>query len=135
MQNLSVTLVDAGGHTGTTLLHLTDAALLVDGLAALLAASNADWIAWWGGPATLQATPAPAAAVYLTLRPAAVLFFGCADGSTARVSYKAPVAALFLADGETVDASDPTGALAALQAVITSATGSPATSFLGGILD
>lgn len=135
MQNLSVLLTDAGGNTGVALLHLQDSALLTDGLGALIAESNADWVEWWGSTATLQAVPSPTAAPFAPLRPAARLSFSCADGSVASVVYRSPKLALFLADQETVDPSDPTGVLAALQAIICSQSGSPATAFIGGSLE
>ncbi len=134
MQNLSVVYVDAGGATAITLLHLTDAAILTDGIAAISGATNGDWAQYWGGTTFDQTPPAPVAAPYQTLRPVASLLFQCADGTTVEVGIPAPVLALFLTDGETVDPADPLGAIAALLAIITGATGSPASAFIGGHL-
>lgn len=135
MHNLSILWTDAGGRTGILLLHLTDTAIATDGLGALLAGSNADWVQYWVGAAQVNAAPAPSSTAYAPLFPSATLLFRCADGSSARVRIPSPHTGLFLADGETVDPADPLGVIAALQAVITSNTGSSAAAFLGGVLE
>jgi hypothetical protein len=40
---------------------------------------------------------------------------------------------MFMADGETVDPADPTGVLAALGAILTTAQGEAVTGFAGGM--
>jgi len=134
MQNLSAVFVDAGGATSIFLYHLTDAAILTDVFVATAVSSNADWQTYWGNTAFSNPGPVPSAATYQTLRPSAQLFYMCADGTIADVQIPSPISALFLADGQTVDPLDPTGAIAALQAIVTSATGSLPLAFIGGHL-
>ena len=130
MQNLSTVMVDANGASTIVLLHLTDAAILTDGVAALSTGSNGDWLSYWGSTVVTQA-PAPATGDYQSVRDKAHLVY--TDGTDlVAVDLPAPVAALFLADQETVDPADPTGVLAALAAILTTASGSPVTAFVAG---
>jgi hypothetical protein len=72
------------------------------------------------------------------VKPAALLYFLCADGSTAILRIPAPQVGIFLADQVSVD---PANVLvvalvaAALAAPLESASGSAATGFLAGYLE
>ena len=132
MQNLSVVLVDANGVSTIVLLHLTDAALLTDGVAAI---SNgaADWTQYWGSTAEVNPTPTPGTGTYLSVLDVADLYFSAPSGDWSHVVFPSPSDSMFMADGETVDPADPTGVLAALGAILTTAQGEAVTGFAGGM--
>lgn len=105
-------------------------------LPATVAASDADWFQCWEGPETAQ-VPAPVAAQYLPLKPAALCYFLCADGTTAVLRVPAPRVGIFLADQVTVDGSNAlvTALVAACVGQLQSTSGSLATGFLAGYLE
>jgi hypothetical protein len=131
VQNLSTLWVDANGGQRIQLLHLTDAAILTDGIVATSLGSNADWITWWGSAATTQ-TPAPVAATYRRVADVAALVFQDAGGNLTTVIIPAPKSTLFMADQETVDPADPTGAIANFAAILTTGSGAAAPTFVAG---
>jgi hypothetical protein len=124
-------MADAAGRTRIALAHLADAALATDGIAAFVLASNGDWSVYWAGTALSQ-VPAPTAADYPSVADEAVLVYTDAAGLVARVTILAPVAAVFLADGQTVDPADPTGIIAAWLAILVTPSDTPVTSFVAG---
>jgi hypothetical protein len=126
--------VDAGG--GQTI-HLIRTGAGAFGIkAAILAISNADWLQDWEGTLNTN-SPAPTAAQYLPVKPAALLYFTCADGSVAQLRIPSPHVAVFLADQETVDSSNA-GVASLITACIghlASTTGSLATAYQAGRLE
>lgn len=134
-QARSILFTDAGGAQGIQLVRSSAGAAAIQ--TALLAASNGDYLQWWEGAVTSNGAPAPAAAQYLPLRPAADLYYLCADNTQVALRIPSPKAALFLADQETVNPMN--GLVVALNAAaigaLTNAAGSPAVSFTAGRLE
>jgi hypothetical protein len=111
-------------------MHLQDGVAFGTAISAEKLGSNADWSEYWGSAATSQAAT-PAAATYQSAQDVAHLVY--TDGTdVVSCNVVAPKAAVFLADQETVDPSDPTGMLAALGAVLTTAAGNAVTAFVVG---
>lgn len=126
----SVVWADAGGRTRTT--QIITAAGSAAVLAALKAQSNADWMQQWEGDLLAQ-VPAPVAAPYQDASDAAVLYFQTAAGATVKVTLPAPVAAIFLADGESVDPAAIAAIIAAVIADCVTADGTAITAYVGGL--
>lgn len=130
MDNVSSVWVDAGGGSRINLLHVQGGTTGAASVAALGLGSNASWLSYWNSNVTVQ-VPTPTVAVYPSTRDLAVLVF--TDGTdNVAVDLPAPKSAMFLADQETVDPADPTGAIAALLAILTTAAGANVTAFVGG---
>lgn len=128
--------VDANGKSTITRLRTgTGAGAL---MAAVKAASNADFTRWWESTETANGAPSPTAATYQPLLPFAQLQYVCADGTLATVLLPAPVLGNFLADQETINPA--AAAIVAITAAATaagglvSASGSAATAFVAGKL-
>lgn len=130
--NRSILWVDSGGLTTITLILANPSAAGIQG--ALLGKSNADYLDEWEGPLNINGSPSVHNLAYPSVTQSAVLSFLCGDGSIAKVSLPAPQLSIFLADGQTVDATQITGIIGACTGNLVSNTGSAATSFLGGIL-
>lgn len=135
VQARSTVWTDAGGAQGILLIRT-----LLGGSAIRLAvqgASNADYLQTWEGPVTVNGAPAPVAAQYLPLKPAALLYYNCADGTLAELRIPSPQLGIFLADQETIDAA--AAAIVALNAVtignLCNPAGSATVSFAGGRLE
>ena len=73
---------------------------------ALLSCSRADYMTCWEGPETINPAPTPSTLDYQPVKPTALLYFGCMDGTTAIVRIPAPDIVMFLADRQTIDASN-----------------------------
>ena len=131
-QNRSILFVDAAGGSTITLIRSSTGGAAIQ--TALLNHSNADWFNEWEATLNVNLAPAPVVAEYQSVSQEAALVFLCADGTTARVNLLAPKLAIFLADGITVDATTIPDIVAACVGNLLSATLSPATSFLSGIL-
>lgn len=131
--NRSVLWVDGAGGSTITLIRSVGGGAAIE--TALLGVSNADWFNEWEGTLNVNLAPAPIVSQYQAVRQRAILTFLCADGTTARVDAVAPDLSIFLADGVTVDATMIPGVIAACVGSLLSATLSPATAFLGGILN
>lgn len=130
--NRSILWSDAGSRSTITLLLVDTSASAIQ--AALLGKSSADFIEYWEGPLVINGAPAPVNAQYPSVTQQAVLTFLCADGTIAKVALPAPKLSIFLSDGQTVDATQIAGIIAACIASLLSNSGSPAVSFLGGFL-
>lgn len=131
----SILYTDAGG---AQTIHRVNSALGAAAIqAAVLTVSNADVVQSWEGPLTTNLAPAPTAAQYLPVKPAALLYFLCADGTTAVLRIPSPQVGIFLADQETVDPAN--AAVVALVAVVvgnmTNEAGSLVTGFQAGRLE
>jgi hypothetical protein len=131
--NRSIVFVDgAGGSTISLTRALTSAATIQS---EVLAVSNADWFNEWEGTLNINTSPSTVVAEYQSVRQRATLTFLCADGTSARVDIVAPKLAIFLADGVTVDSTMITSLITACVGTLLSATLSPATAFLSGVLN
>jgi len=130
--NRSVLWIDAGGLSTITLLLANPTAASIQG--AIKDKSNADYLEYWEGPLTINSSPAPTSAAYVSVTQSAVLSFLCADNTIAKIAIPAPQLGIFLSDGQTVDASQVTVLVASCIATLVSNSGSPAVSFLGGVL-
>jgi hypothetical protein len=124
----------AGGQTITRINTFAGAAAIQT---AVLAMSNADFLQSWEGPLTVNGAPAPTAAQYLPVVPFALLYYLCADGTTAQLRIPSPQVGIFLADQATVD---PANALiVALNTVVvgsmTNESGSLVTGYQAGRLE
>lgn len=132
--SMSVIWVDANGKNSITRLRTGTGAAAV--LSAILGASNADFTTHWESPETTNPAPAPVAATYQPLQPMAQLLYLCADNTVASVLVPAPRLSVFLADQETINPAAPAVAAITAAAVaaggLVSASGSPATTLLGG---
>lgn len=129
-QKASVVWADAGGRTRTTQIVTSAGSAAV--LAALKAQSNADWMQQWEGDLVAQ-VPAPVAAQFQDASDAAVLYFQTAAGAIAKVTLPAPVASIFMADGESVDPSAIAAIIAAVIADCVTADGTAVASYVGGL--
>lgn len=130
--NRSVLWTDAGARATLSLILADPTGAGIQG--ALLAKSNADYLEYWEGPLTINGAPGPVSAQYPSVLQQAVLTFECGDGTIAKVALPAPKASIFLSDGQTVDATQIAGIIAACQAALISNTGSLAVTYLSGIL-
>jgi hypothetical protein len=131
----SVLFADAGGAQGIQLIRSTAGAAAIQ--SAILAASNADWLQSWEGAVLVNGAPAPVSAQYLPLKPAALLYYQCADGTQVGLRIPSPRIAIFMADSQTVDPVN--GLIASLNAAaigsLVNDAGSLATSFTAGRLE
>lgn len=96
------------------------------------ALSNADWTRYWQGTETNQ-TPGPPGGTYIAVGDYAELVFAAGDGSQLYLTIPAPLASLFLADGETVDITQITTLISDVTACLITATGAHPTTYVGGI--
>lgn len=125
---------DASG--GTTIYRVRTSTGVGPINTAIQAASDADWSVCWESAESLN-TPSPTAAQYLPVKPDAVLYFLCGDGTLAALRIPSPAISGFLADQETIDASATHIAtlITACVGNLASASGSLAVSFAGGRLN
>lgn len=106
------------------------AALLTD----LQAASNAGIQQWTDGAATVTAN-ATTAGQYDSSQDTAILTFTTAALNAVRVTLPAPPAAIFLADGSTVDATNAliVAIIADVISSVTDSSGNPVTTYVIGV--
>jgi hypothetical protein len=123
--DVNANFLRAANYVGTT-------ATLAAYLAALQGASNAGIAQQTHGTPNIVGN-APADAQYPSALDTAVLKFTTASPSTVILTIPAPVAALFLADQETVDPADPTGVIAAAKACLSDILGSLAATYVSGV--
>jgi len=104
-------------------------------LPALEACSNAGALVCWEGPLTVIGA-APAAALYESGLQVAGLTYICADGTDVMLLIFAPILAVFMADGATIDATN--ALIVALNAAVighmTNASGSLVIAYASGRL-
>jgi hypothetical protein len=122
--------VDAAGKTRLTTLRGSASLATVEG--DLLAKSNAAIARWWEGASTIPGGAATAA-IYPSTKDAAELVFSTPTGTTVTVTLPAPIASIFLADGETVDPVAIATLITDCLAVLTDGSGTAVTAYVGGI--
>lgn len=124
--------VDAYGITRPTLPLADNSTASAAIQTALLAKSNAIVASYSEGTLTVTGA-SPATGIFQSVRDAAILSFLCADGTIAKLTLPAPLQSIFLSDEETVDSTQIAGIITACLSHLTSASGSLASSFIGGI--
>jgi hypothetical protein len=129
-QKRSTVWADAAGHTRRT--DLYGSASLAGVVAALAALSNAAELAHWEGD-LVASVAAPSGGVYASSRDIARLLFTSAAGTVVQIALPAPHAAIFMADGETVDPASIAGLIAAVKATVLTTSGDPLTAYAGGL--
>lgn len=129
-QRRTVVWVDASGRTTGTLLTTVAGAAAVQ--AALEAKSNAAPQAYWEGDLEVTAGPSPVSATFPSTRDGAALVFETASGTLVTVRIPAPVASIFMADGETVDNSQITSIIAQVIADVVTSDGVVITQYVAG---
>lgn len=122
--------IDASGKTRQTILNTATGQSAI--LAEIESLTNAGLVQSW------EATPDNPNEIgvndtFSSVRDYVKVLFSCADGSEASVTVPAPIAGLFLADGQTLDASAVSGLATACIGQLRSASGSLAESLLGGM--
>lgn len=122
--------VDASGRVRAT--GLVGAPTLGGVQAALRGHSNADVQQQVEGP-VVDYAPAPVAGTYPSVRDQATLIFAAADGTQTQVILPAPKAAVFMADGQTVDPSVINDIIVAVVAAVQTASGAAVTNYVGGV--
>lgn len=120
---------DAAGGSATTI--ATGNATLAALMAALAGKSNASVATWTEGGVNVAA-PAPVAADYISVRDQAVLIFADAAGALTQLTLPAPVASIFMADGQTVDPAQVTAITAAAIGTLVTGAGGVVTNYVGG---
>jgi len=132
----SVIWVDAGGRTRQTILRGVDSliggATLATVQADIGSISNAGVAEYWQGPDTHPGGTG-VNATYPNVSDWAQLLFQASDGTSLYITIPAPQSSIFLADGETVDATTITTLIADVGAVCTTSSGLFATVFIGGV--
>lgn len=130
-QRRYIVWVDFNGRTRLTLIDSAAGAAAVQ--AALLAQSNADVLNSEDAALTINAAPAPVAAVYQGVGDAAALIFADAAGAQVTLQLPAPKAAIFMADQETVSAPAIAGVTAAVIGTVLTPAGGLVTAYLAGM--
>ena len=130
----SVVWVDAGGAIGIT--RITSSAGAAATQAAIVAASHTDYVNYWEGTIVPNPTPTPTPGDYSGVQSRANLIFACADGTAYTVQILAPLRSIFMADGTTVDPTNPlvVSLVTAAIAELTNPAGSPVTALVIGTL-
>jgi hypothetical protein len=100
---------------------------------ALIAASNMDVLRSWEGPLTVNGAPAPTVASYQAIADYAALLYQDAVGDQVTVTLPSPKAAIFLADGVTVNPAAVAAVNAAVIGTVQTAAGGTVTLFIGGV--
>lgn len=101
---------------------------------ALIAKSHGDYLNFWESTETVNVAPATSSGQYPSVTQQATLSYLCADGTVARLVIPAPDLSIFLADGQTVDATQIAALTAACIGNLAAPSQSLAVSFLGGFL-
>lgn len=122
--------VDAQGRTTLTLANTTGS--LATLFASILAQSNADVLNDVESGLSVNGTPAPTAATYPSVRDSAKLLFVTGAGNAVSLTVPAPVASLFLADGQTVDPAAAATIITDALAALTDEAGNAVVAFQGG---
>jgi hypothetical protein len=134
MQTRSVVWVGFdGSQTITRINTLAGAGSL---LGAALALSHADDLEYWEGTTTVNGAPTPTVGDYAPVRLRARLVFATAGANQVSFLIPAPDRGIFLADGQTVDITNP--AVVAFVAVattsLTDSSGNLVTALISGTL-
>lgn len=126
----STVWVDVNGSTRQTILRGN--ATLSPVTTQLLALSNAAGFDCWEGPPSGPFGSATAA-TYQTVGDYAELVYTDAGGSLVYITLPAPVASIFMADGETVDATAIASLTAAVVGLVLTGSGAAVSAFVGGV--
>lgn len=121
----------------TTLISYNGVVPMGNFLAAADGLSNAIPVQTWEGPLNNIPPFAPTIGIYQSVLDAARLVFADVNGNRMQVIVPAPILAMFMADGKTVNPAYPLlGAVivAAVSELIVPSSGLPITSFIGGSL-
>ena len=124
--------VDFQGNTQQTIMSTSTGASSIE--TAVLNASHASRkTEWEGTPGGASGTAVNA--VYVSVYDYALIEYTCADGTTVSLAVPAPRAAVFTADGESVNNSNSfvTAITTAVVGNLLSASGSAASAILGGV--
>lgn len=128
-----ITWGDVAGGIRTTAITANASAAAIQ--AALLNISNADYLTESEGQLFTNSTPTPLTATYQSVADAANLLYADSTGSIVQLTLPAPRAAIFLADGSTVDPanSDIIALNATVVGVVLTPAGNPVANFVGGV--
>lgn len=126
----SVVWVDAAGRTRQTILRGNASLGSIAGQ--LRALSNADRQREWEGGTVINAAPAPVTAAYPGVQDYAVLVYQDGAGDLVQVTLPAPVAAIFLPDGSTVNPPAIAGLNGAVVGTLLTGAGNVVTAYVGG---
>lgn len=126
-----VVWIDFNGRTRLTLINTAAGAAGVQ--AALLAQSNADVLNSEDGALTVNAAPAPAAAVYQNVGDSAALTFQDAGGTLTVLQLPAPKLGVFMADGETVNPAAIAAIITSVVGTVETSSGGLVTAYVGGV--
>jgi len=127
---MTVVWIDAGGRTAAHLLTTSAGAAAV--LTQVAAVSNAVPQQQWEGPLTVPGGAAVAAS-FPDVSDVAWLTFTKASGELVKVAIPAPLASIFLADGETVDPTQVAALITAVIANVVDASGNAVTAYVSGL--
>jgi hypothetical protein len=129
-QRMTSAWADAGGHTTAHLLTTAAGAAAVQ--TAIAAKSNAAVLLSWEGTLVVNPTPSPVNASFPDVFDQAALLFQTPAGSITTIVIPAPMANIFLADGETVDPAQISAIITAVIANTVTQNGTPVTSYVSG---
>lgn len=128
----STVWIDANGNRTITKINTTGG--YTGFLGNLLSLSNAALDRYWESATSINLVPSPVAAAFQSVVDRAAFIYQCADLTLVTVIIPAPKASIFMADGETIDASN--GLVVAFNmgviGSLTNATGAPAVTFQSG---
>jgi hypothetical protein len=125
-----ITWIDAAGGSRTT--AITGNASVVAVQLALQNESNGDYATESEAQLFANATPAPVVATYQDVADEADLWYTTSGGTIVQITLPAPKASVFLADQETVDATQVAGITATAIGVVVDPGGNAVVAFLGG---
>lgn len=121
--------VDANGRTRATYVNSTAGSGGIQGQIGLI--SNASVQRAWNGTVSTP-VPTPVTGDYQNVADYAQLVFQTAAGDLVYLTVVAPMAAIFLADQETVNPAAIAALIAACVGTLTDASGNPVTAYVGG---
>lgn len=129
-QRRSIVWVDINGLTRGTLLTGTVA---LGAIRTALALKSAAAVAQeWEGAFVVNPAPAPSNVAFNSVEDVAILIYATAGSAQIRVTLPAPLASIFLSDGETVDSAQVAAITAAAVGTLTNSQGDVATAFVAG---
>ena len=122
--------IDVNGQLRTTQIVGASTLAVVRGQVLLL--TNSDEATDSEAPITVNPTPNPVAATYQSVTDIARLLFLTSAGTIVTINVPAPLASMFMADGETVDPTSVAGLLTAATGVVSDLSGNTVASYVGG---
>lgn len=130
-QRQAIAWIDVGGRTVQTI-FLADTTGS-DLRAKLLGHSNADVLDWFEGDDNFTSVPSPTFATFPSVFDNARLLFEDGSGNQASITLPAPQAAIFLADGVTVDPSAIADVITSATTYLVNSAGNVVTTYIGGV--